>query len=494
MRPTVTIGKSDFNTGVVRPGAEGVAAIIAPAEKGTANVAVACARVDLGLAEFGHGPLMEDAAYLMPVSGKPTLLVRGTATTAGAYSAITEDNAGSSTVTAGASTPLDDFDVVVEFLASGTIGVAGITYRTSLNGGQTFGKTKALGTANTITITDDLGQPTGVGIALGAGTVTAPCKATFKTTAPQLIDADIVAALEALRVTSSTFDAVYIDMVATANTVSVCQAWLNTLGAAKGRFKTIVLTARPRGAAESETAYKDALAGIFDAAVGIDIVVAADVADVASNIRGISQARRAGLFVMARGMGIDIGTDPAWVALGPIAGARITDTRNNPKYHNELLYPGLDDLRLATFTTIEENQGVYLTNAPLLSPAGSDYVYWQHARVMNRGCEIAHQVLTRQLSKGVQKEPKPGPNGERYIDEEEATNLESLANDEIRRVIVTPGRADDMRLIISRTDDISSNQGATISCELQSVALAYIKKFTVTAKYVKTIATAATGT
>lgn len=484
MIPSVDIKKADGRTGVVRPSARGVLAIIAAATQGS-FVASAFTRDELVTDEYGPGHMPELAAYVLPQTGKPILAVRAVASTDAAYGAVTVTTPGTSAITAGATDPVDEFPIVVDFPVGGTIGVAGIKYRYSLDDGETFSKLLALGTASTIEIPD-----TGVSLALGAGTILANERAEVSTTGPKITNTDLPAALEALRVTSSPFEAVLIDMEADAATVGICDLWLKAI-ATKGKFKTIVLTARPRDLEdETEAEYKDALDAIFDAAASTDVLVCADLGDVPSTIRGIVQPRPAGLFVAARGMSIRLGTDPAYVALGPLPGVRITDERNSPKYHNEELFPGLDELRLTTLRTIEGEQGVFITNANLLSASGSDYVYWQHARTMNRGCEIAHQILTKQLSKGVRKDPKVGPEGERYIREDEAQLLESLVNAEVNRELVTPGEVDDMALAVSRTDDIRSNAGAEITCSLDSVALGYAKKFTVAAGYVTQIPTA----
>ncbi|MDX6479507.1 MAG: hypothetical protein QOG85_17 [Gaiellaceae bacterium] len=303
-----------------------------------------------------------------------------------------------------------------------------------------------------------------------------------------MTNSDLPAALEALRLTSSPFEAVLVDMEADVDTVGVCHLWIQDMNKV-GKFPTVVLTCRKRGAAESETTYKDAVAAIFDAAVSLDIVVCSDLGDIPSPIRGIPFARATGLFVAARGMKISVGTDPAYVELGPLDSVSITDARNNPKYHNEDKYPGLDDVRITTLRTIEGFEGVYITNANLISASGSDFVYWQHARCLNLGCRVTYQLLTKKLSKGVRKSPQVGPGGERYIDEAEAAKLEELVNAELDRQLVTPGEVDDMACIISRTDDIRSNAGAEVNVELQSVSLGYVKKFKVAAGYVTAIET-----
>lgn len=482
MLPSVEITKVDGRTGVVRPSAVGVLAIVAAAASGAMNSAVSHARQDLLAAEYGGGHLAEFGAYAMSEAGKPVVAVRGDASTAGDYSTPAKTGGGTSVITEGGSEPFDDYDVLIEFIAAGTIGVAGITYRYSLDGGQNKSKVLALGTANTITI-----PGTGVSVALGAGTVAADTKVSFTTSAAKLTNADLPAALEALRVTSSPYDAVLIDLDADDDTVGICDLWLKEL-AKKGKFKTVILTARPRAADETETEYKDALAALFASAASTDVVVCADRADVVSQISGIVQPRPTGLFVAARGMRISRGTDAAWVDLGPLGGnVRITDDRGNPKFHDESNFPGLDDIRLTTLRTLDGFEGTYITNARILAASGSDFVYWQHARTLNRGAEITYQTLTRQLSRGVRKNPKAGPAGERYIAEEDAQLLEGLANAAIGRELVATGEVDDMRATLSRTDDIRSNEGAEITVQLEAVALGYVKKFKVAAGFVTEI-------
>lgn len=483
MLPTTEITKIDGQTGVVRPSSTGVAAIVAPSPQGDLNVAATYARASLIVNDYGKGRLAGLAAYVMPACGHPAVLVRCDATTEGDYSAISQTGTGTSEITEGATKPYEDFDVEIDFPSGGTVETEGITYRWSLDGGKTRSKELALGTATSITIPDS-----GVSIALGAGTIVAGDKVSFSTTPPRPTNNDLSDALEALRVTSSPWECVLIDQEADDTTVSLVSQWLATMNA-KGRFPTAILTARPRNiASETEAQYKTALQAIFDAAASTDIVVCADLADIASAIWAVMMRKPVGMFVAGRGMKVPLGRDVAYVADGPLYGSpRITDAKNNPKYHDEGKYPGLDDLRLATLRTFEDRQGVFITNAPLLSSNGSDYVYWQHARVINRGCEIAYSILTGQLSAGVDKAPKPGPNGERYIAEKDAQRIEELVNANLYRELVATGQVSDIKFTLSRTDDLSSNAGAVLTGEVESVALAYVKKFSVTAGFVKQI-------
>ncbi len=482
--PRVSIRKQDGNTGVVRPGNEGILAIVAASADGDYDVPSSHNDVSLAQAEFSWGPLTDLAATVMPETQKGTVLVRANVSTPGAYSAMVLTGTGSSTPTAGASEPYDDFDVSVLFpTGTAVVGDAGATYRVSLDGGKTYGKVTALDTDSEIEIDN-----TGITIELGAGTLVAGDVITFTTSRPLATNSDLPASLEALRATSSPFEAVLVDMEADAETVGLIALWLLDLNVA-GKFPVVFLTVRPMAEDETETEYKDALALMLAEAACTDVVLCADAADMVSTFRGISQARPTGLPVAARSMAVDIGTEPAYVALGPLTSVRISDARGNPRHHNEDKYPGLDDLRLTTLRTIEGFEGVYITNTNLLSASGSDFVYLPHARVMNRAASIAWQTLTKQLSRGVTKDPKAGPNGERYIADSAAKLIESLVQDAIDPAV--KGKVDDLRFRLSRTDDISSNGGATITCFLESVALSYVKQFNVTARYVKQIASAA---
>lgn len=492
MLPNVEITKTDNNTGVVRPSATGVLAIIAACSIGNYAEPITYTKTDLLAADRGYGPLCELAAYALPNSGKPIVALRSQATTPGAYSAVTKANGGTAAPAATAATfPLDDFSVVIKFPTGGALGAAGITYQVSLDGGKSYGPVLALGAALILTI-----PTTGISITLGTATQTILAGETlaFTTTRPLVTTADLTdpaGPLEALRVTSQPWECVLVDGVADAAMVSAVNTWILGLNLT-GRYPTAILTARAKTAGETEPAYQTALAAVFAAATSLDVVVCADTADVASPVRGIVQARPWGLFVATRAMVVSRGTEPAYVALGPIPGASIADARGNPYHHDEARYPGLDDLRLTTARTFDGEVGVFITNTKMLSPTGSDYVFLPHARVMNRACEIAHSVLTKQLSRAVAKEPKAGPNGERYIHEATAQRLEGLVQIAISREL--GAEVSDIRFQLARTDDISSNAGAVISCRLESVALAYVKKFAVVASYVKQITAPAAAT
>lgn len=476
--PNVTITKGDGNTGVVRPAADGVCVIIAPCEKGTKNQPASHTSDRNAQTEFGDGPLTEWAAHVISMGGKSVVLIRSEGTTVGVYSAVTTTNGGTSVITADASVPLDDYEVAVEFKSAGTIGVAGITYRYSLDDGRTWSGVLALGTATAIAI-----PQSGVGFALAAGTILATTSFKCTTTGPRMTNGDLVAALEALRVSGQPWEAVLVHGEATSTLVGTLGAWIASQNA-KGKFRTGLMNTRMKNSGEAESAYSTAMATATAAMSSIDVVIGTDGTRLPSPLRGFVRRIPAAVAIAGRGMLIDIAEDPAYVERGPIPAATILDDRLNPRDHDEDKFPGLDALRLSTLRSIEGEFGVFITNARLISPAGSDYVFWQHARVMNAGCEVLHQILQKKLSVGVRKDPATGK-----ILEEEAQALEGLATAGVDRRLVN--RVSGSRVVISRDDDLSSNEGATLSATLEISAIAYVKGFAVVAKFVRKITAAA---
>src|SRR5579872_790585 len=278
--PQVKITKTDGNTGATKQSAVGILAIIAASQTGPANVAGGFGRQDQALATLGPGPLVEDGAFAMAEVGNPVVLIKCAASVAGAYGSLTTSVAGSSAIgTSG--TPLDEYNYVrVTIVNGGTIGVAGITYNYSLDGGVSTSGTLALGTANTISPTAGAaGNATGVTFTLGAGTLIAGDTWTVPTSRPQPNNTDLTAALEALRITSLPWENVFIDADATSTTVNTVDTWLAGLeqvGSFHGAFLSSRHKLLPVPTAESEATFSAAMATAFNPVASIRLAVGSD--------------------------------------------------------------------------------------------------------------------------------------------------------------------------------------------------------------------------
>jgi hypothetical protein len=273
---------------------------------------------------------------------------------------------------------------------------------------------------------------------------------------------------------------------ATGATISLIDTWL-AAREAEGRFRAFIANAVMRApATQTEAQYLTAMDTALSPSATIRGCVGADGGDCVSTIpgRGITQKRPTSLALAGRLMATNYGVDAAYVSLGPVAGFKLGDAKGNPNNHDENLYPGLDGIRLVTLRTFDRKAGTFITNANVLSSQGSDFVWMQHVRTMNRACEIAFDVLTQQLSRGVNKSQKLGPNGEVYIAEEDAQRIEALVNQALSEL---RGQVSDLRFDLSRNDNIGANGPVTLNGALKIAALSYVKQFTTNASFVRTI-------
>jgi hypothetical protein len=483
MIPIVKVTKLDGQTGVVAPSSKGICAIISTSSAGTANSPVSVTKAGLAATTFGVGPLVEAAAHILAVSGNPVVLVKGTGTTAGSAGVVAlvgTGNAAPSIATA----PYDDYSVRVDIVTGGVLGVAGITYTYSLDGGLSKSAVLALGTSLTIAI-----PASGVTVTVGAGaaTVVAGDYITCLTTAPQLTAGDISAALEALRLSVLGWEFVLVGAhVATDTTVQTMDTWL-AAREAEGRYRGFLLNSKFRAATgETEAQFLTALTSAYGASASIRGCIGADGGALASAVpgRGWTQKRPTSWALAARMMKVQYGTDPAYVSDGPLGGFGLSDTSGNPLNHDENFYPGMDALRLVSLRTFDRRNGTFITNANTIASAGSDYVWAQHIRVMNRACELAFDALLGQLSAGVRTNPKLGPLGETYIAEPDARRIEAIVNDALTELT---SQVTAVRFVLSRTDNMGSNGPVTLNGEVQLNALRYVKEFDVNAAFVRSI-------
>jgi hypothetical protein len=487
--PAVTISKNTFSTAQAPASTTGILAIVAASSTGTNNVPGGYSRTDLAVNDKGYGPLTDYAAYTIATANEPVVLVKGNAGFAPSIGTITKSlGTGTSTVTDNASAPYDTYNVQINIVAGGTRGTAGITYTYSLDGGNTVSGAQALGTATTLTIPN-----TGVSFSIGAGTVAAGASWQAYTTRPMLNDTDITNAMTGLGNTRLPFEGVLIDTSAGAGTVGVVDTILSGWEG-RGIFKFALINSRyknePVPATEDEPTYLAALTALFGAQTSIRMCAGADGGHSASPITGWNLMRPTAMFLAARAMSTQIGEDPAFVGRGAVPNCQIADSNGNPANHDEDLYPGIDAIRLTSLRSFAPGgpQGAYITNGNTLAPTGSPIAYLQHIRTLNRACEIAWAILTRNLSRGVRKNLQADKvTGAVYILEADAQQIEGQVNDALYQAL--KGQVNAFHFSVSRTDDLNAIP-AVVNALVEIQAYAYIKSFRVQAQFSKTITSA----
>ncbi|HEY1956046.1 MAG TPA: DUF2586 family protein [Polyangiaceae bacterium] len=484
MLPGVQDTDQDGSTGVApQTDPTGIVAIIAASSDAVMAIDTPAMFTDQTTmqAQAGSGPLAELAAYFLAITGLPVVLVRVTGSGA-TYGAVDHTKVtGTAVPTAGGTTPLDTFPVQVKIGVGGVIGVTGITYTYSIDGGETWSPVQALGVAASIVI-----PGTGVTFTLTTTqTFIAGDLFTCTTVGPKVLEADIANATAALRATELPWDVAFVDGDADQTMISAVDAWLATL-ATPGEYKWASLNTRLKTVGEDEPTYATAMQAIRNAASSKYIHVAAEGCDAISPIRGVYMVRYAHLGIIARALTGDIARMASVPGDGPLEDIRITTPSGAPKYHNEQKNPGLDDMGFSTLRSIPRKSGAFNTLTRLFSPLGSDWVFVPHARVMNLAKQLAYDKLSAITSLGVHTQKIKNAQGQivRVITEADAQKIEGLVNPSYTEQITGENRASAATFALSRSDDLSTNGPQTLTYEINVDALRYIGQFVGVSKFI----------
>jgi hypothetical protein len=453
-QPAVVLVELDGAIGTLPTGVNALA-IIATATAGPiATPATFAQRKDV-ISNFTGGQLVESAGYWIENKKRPALLTRATTATPGTNGSVTHTGAGTSVVTASGA-PTDEFEIQLDFLTAGTIGVAGITFTYSLDGGRTKSPVIALGIANSYLI-----PGSGATANFAAGTVLANQREAWSTVAPAFDAAGLGAAITALAASNIAWDVLYIAGPMTAALFDVVETAFGSLP-----DKCWIGEFRKPTSGESEATYKTAFDTAFSAKATTKGGVCAGGAWVTSGIGYQKFFRPIGIPAACHIAFLSEEEDGAQIDLGSLPGVSIRDTNGNPLHHDESVNPGLDDSRAITLRTWGSDvQGVYINNPRLLSAAGSDFEFIQHRRVMNIAKRALRLYFQRRLSKKIVVDKLTG-----FIKETEAREIESGANAVLRAVLLQKPKASASLVTISRTDNLLSTKTLTVQATVTPLA------------------------
>jgi hypothetical protein len=485
MIPSVKVNKATAGSVPSSSAADGILALIAFASAGALNQPGIYSNQALLTSAFGSGPLPEYGTYHVNVANRPCLAMRGSCTVAGSYGTIIHTGFfGTSTISAGGTAPFDHYAVSVNFLTGATVGTAGATYTYSVDGGTTTSAVQQLGTANTITIPN-----TGVSFSLGAGTIVAGDTFSVFTERPLMNNSDVSTSLAALGLSRLPWEGVLIDAQYASGLVGVVDTWLAGLETG-GQFGFALLNTRflnePTPTQESAAAYAAAMITATQNDASDRVCVGADGGHVVSLITGYNIKRPTSLALGAMAMSLtpNIGTDPAYVGNGPVAGYQI-DVGSNPNDWDEGIYQSLDSQRLVTLRSFATGgpAGVYITNANVLIPGGSSVVWLQYLRVLNKACGIAWAAFSSMLSLGVNTVMNQTTNVPN-IDPRDAQNIEAHVNGPLQAGLA--GQVTAAAFNMNRDDNLSSPTNP-VGGQVSIVGKFYLKNVNVNVALVKTI-------
>lgn len=454
-----------------------VAVVAGPASKGPLLQPVAFARPSDIETNFGYGAGVELGCAAIGRAAKACVFVRTGTTSVGAYGAIDSTNVdGTCIPTADASVePYDEYEPYVKTIVGGTIGVDGITYQWSLDGGRTMSATTKLGTDNSITF------PYGnVKFDLAAGTLTAGDYWFTRTTGPQENASDFSDARTAIAEMGYDWDFATFATPMAGSDVGTFDTWLESLWAA-GKRKAARLCARGPAVGESEATWIASLAADFSGVTSKRIAVSAGYCEFSSSAVGARKYRRpAGWISTARALKLakpwrnDLGE----VGLGNLGGdVKIKNAAGRKAgLHDESLDPGLDALGFETLTSLEGRKGAYVTTPRVLANIGSDYYLWQYVAVTNRAAAACGNRLLERCRKYIFVNKDTG-----YITTPEAKDINKEVESEVRNAVGDSVSA--QSFVTGQTDNLLA-QNSKMTGALRIVPLAYPAGFDITMGFV----------
>lgn len=476
MLPSVKTTESDGALGI-RPSLTGLPlAIIGQCTSGTANAPASHADPDKLRDQFGVGRAVDAACYAIKNFGLRIVFVKSNTSIAADYGTVDDaDFAGSSAVTLdvdGSNKPNDDYEVVLNFStdtgADGTIGSAtpAISIVASLDAGRAFEPAMPLGTANFYVI-----PGTNVKVQFGAGTVKDGDVIRVTVAAEHANGTDLGDALEALRTTALPYELVLFTSPLDDSMAGVADEWL-TDQHNHGRHKNFMGHYRLQDLDEDDATYTAAFAAEFAAFADSSMYIAAGACKCLSAVsRGRRYRRAPSHPVAAQLAAVSEEIDIAALDFR-LPGVSILDAAGNPDpgYYNEAVTPGLDDARALTLRTWDGETGVYVNNPRLISAVGSDFDFAPKRRVMN----LARGTAVAWLRRNVVSKPLRVDKSTGHVRESELLAIEAALNAELGRKILAKPKASNVRVVLSRTDEILQAP-YPLTGKLRMIPLAYPK-------------------
>lgn len=418
---------NDPGLGLVAP-ATSIPCIVGPASAGPVEEMQSFTSINDLVASFGQGQGVELASHVLAVSGGPVRFVRPDTSVAAANSAVTKANGGASsgTVTV-AGDAFDDYEAVVTIRKDGTLGTGEFSY--TLDGGLTESETLTIPAGGTYEIPNTNLTLTFVP---GAGPVffVAGCTNSFTATAEMWNATNLGDAVtNALLPSRIPWDfLVLAGQHATAAAAATIFAALSThLATLHDAYRFV--PAMLDGGADADSGFGAAFASVSDKF----LCVPSSTARVASSksFAGWATPTRPTLNVFAaRAAANLISTDHARYASGSIRGVRTIS------YDDFAAGGVLDALKASTLRTYQGAEGAYFKNARMKSASGSDFQFWQHARVMLTACRVVEEAQRQFLSAGL----RTIAGG--FIDERDAARVEKEVRAKLKATLLEPKNAE----------------------------------------------------
>jgi hypothetical protein len=395
----------------------------------------------------------------------------------------TRVGASTSVITETGATPIDAYEVRFEVVFGGTIGVSGITYRYSLDGGATFTDVLGLGTSTSFNILDGT-IASGLTLSFAAGTLDTGDVVTFKTTAPGYQAADVITALTELDKGSLAWSFVHIVGETSPSMAGAIGAKFTSLENA-GTYSFACLSARDWGSSENHVFFTARLAAQYAGTADDRIAIAGGMERITCPITGRSNRRSVMWATIARLLSRPVQEDPGRKATGALTSdVRLHDDNNLLVEHDARFDETLHNARFLTHRTYKDQAGVFVTRGNMFY-AFADFSRIAQRRIMDIASGIYRVVLENQLEEGLAVNAAGNPDNALpgSVREEDCRRIEREMESALYDGVVKTGMASDVQATVSRTDTPLTN-GGSLSSTVALTGLAYIDSMTGDISYV----------
>ncbi len=448
--------------------------VMGAASSGTDNAVVTLTK-QADVAAFGEGPLPEFLARQLLLGGGPIRAMKVEATIVGVSGSVVGSGGGPTVSLAGE--PYDTYDGVITIVAGGILGAGTFSY--TLDAGATESGVLIIPAGGSFPIPN-----TNITVTFAAGTYVADETYTWSSTEPRSNASDISSAFTALALLNVDYDYItqsntYADVTAAAAQFDANDGHLATLFNAF-EYKRLFQDAGPGNASSTITGFLSSESTRISPCYGFFTAASAKP----------FQGRGTRNFVLAIEASVQaqiqlISTDLARVENGKLGGAVSPVTAIAFDATND---DTLDTAKFTTTRTWKGRPGFFFTNVRFKSPAGSDFLYWQHGRIIDDASEVVQVAQQGFIGRGVRTIDSPVG----AIDPRDAAGLETEVNTPLAVVLTSPanvegtqGHVTAFQYEIDRTNNVLSTQ--TILSELRIKPFGYVKFITTTIGYSATL-------
>lgn len=382
---------------------------------------------------------------------------------------------GSTATPTQASSPLDDYPIVVTVTKPGALGTGQFTY--SLDGGTDTSSSILTPAGGVYAVPNS-----GVVLTL-TGTLVLGDSWTAQAAAATFVSSDLATCTTALSTTylgTANWSLIHVQRFATSSALAVTEvASLQTFALAMkaqgvyvralGSFPTVGSINVAAGTVTIDVADTDSVVETaVQSAVDEHVAMAGGDCAIALPNSGLTLRRSAGLVAIARACQYEASRNIGDVSAGGVTGV-------THLYRDENATPGFDAARIITLRTFPNYPGLYLTDGHTLALPTSDYAPLANARVVDEACTIARAQAMPIVQSKIATSPKiPGA-----ISAKAAQKIDGRMNDALSAGMVdtSPQDAVGAKATTNRTHNILSDGNVIISVGVEPFA--YGKTITV---------------